>query len=291
MTHIACVLASQAGLGEGPCWDGDAQCLWWLDIFAQAIHRYDPKTGHNETIHTPARPGSLALRRSGDLVVAMGDGFFAFDRAKTEFTPVAMVESHLPMTRMNDGRTDRQGRFWAGSVCEDTPPRPLGALYRLDADLRCHKMVEHIGCSNGLAWSPDGKTMYHTDSHGPLIWAWDYDIGSGGIENSRVFVDLTSIDAVADGATVDCEGCFWVALPFKGQVHRYDPSGKLMRSITMPVDAPTCCEFGGDALDVLYVTSGTLGRSAKDLEDQPLAGALFAIDVGVKGLPAAAFAG
>lgn len=293
MMDIICVLDAKASLGEGPCWDTEAKCLWWLDIYAREIHCYDPRAGIDEVYPTPQVPGSLALRAAGGLVLAMGDGFHFFDTDHLAFTPIVMPEADLPATRFNDGRTDRQGRFWAGSVfeVEGQSPQSIGGLYRLDPDLSCHRMAGEIGCSNGLAWSPDGRSMYHTDSHKPFIWVWDYDPITGAIENRRVFVDLSAIEAVADGATVDAEGCYWVALPFKGQVHRYDPAGRLIQSITMPVDAPTCCEFGGEALDILYVTSGTLSRPANALVNQPHAGGLFAIDVGVRGLAAAPFAG
>jgi sugar lactone lactonase YvrE len=229
----------------------------------------------------------------GGLIVAMGDGFMMIDPASSIIETVASPEAHLPDTRMNDGRTDRQGRFWAGSICEvpGEPCRPIGGLYRLDADLTCTKMVGDIAISNGLAWSVDGNIMYHADSITPFVWQWDYDVRNGEIANRKVFLNLSEIGAVADGATIDSEGCYWIALPFKGKVHRYDPAGKLMWSIDMPVDAPTCCEFGGANLDILYVTSATFGRGADALRDQPLAGGLFALDVGVKGVAATRFAG
>jgi len=293
MSEFSRVLPASAKLGEGPCWDPAAQCLWWLDILGHEIHRFDPATGADQLWRTPQAPGSLAFDARGGLLLAMGDGFYHFDSANGSFSPLVMAEPDMPETRMNDGRTDRQGRFWCGSVFEvdGAPPQPAGALYRLDADLSCRKMAKSIGCSNGLAWSPDGRVMYHTDSHTPLIWAWDYDPATGAIERRRIFVDLTDINAVADGATVDADGCYWVALPFSSLVHRYDPSGRLVRSLATPVDAPTCCEFGGEDLDILYVTTATLGRPSEQLADQPWAGSLLAIDVGVKGLAAAAWGG
>jgi sugar lactone lactonase YvrE len=223
----------------------------------------------------------------------MGDGFASFNPTDASLGWAIVVEAGYPDTRMNDGRTDRQGRFWAGSTYDvpGSPARPTGSLYRLDQNRRCTRVEKGIAISNGLAWSPDGATLYHTDSALPFVWQWDYDVVTGDIANRRLFVDLSDLGAIADGATVDAEGCYWVALPHKGRIQRYDPGGNLIRSVSLPVDMPTCCEFGGPDLDRLFVTSATLGREQKDLADQPLAGGLFVIDVGVRGLASTPFAG
>lgn len=293
MNHVQCVVEAKALLGEGTCWDSRAQCLWWLDIYAQALHRYDPSTGRTQTFATPQRPGCLAVRDRGGLVLAMGKGFHFFDPSTGEFQVIADAEGDTPETRMNDGKTDRQGRFWSGTMFESQgkTSHAIGSLYRLDADLSCHKVVEGVTCSNGLAWSPDSRTMYFTDSGTPYVWAWDFDAVDGAITNRRTFIDLSSINGICDGATVDAEGCYWLTLPFRSKVQRYDPSGKLMQSIDLPTDVPTCCEFGGKALDILYVTTATLRRSPQELRAQPRAGGLFAIVVGVKGLASVPFKG
>jgi L-arabinonolactonase len=293
MTGIQCVVDAQALLGEATCWDPKAQCLWWLDIYSKAIHRYEPTTGGTRTFATPQTPGCLAVREKGGLILAMGDGFHFFDPITGQFQSIVNAEAEIPETRMNDGKTDRQGRFWSGTVfdAQDKTPRPVGALYRLDTDLSCHRTAEGVTCFNGLAWSPDSATMYFTDSRTPYVWAWDFDVPRGEIENRRVFIDLSSVNGVCDGATVDAEGCYWLTMPFKGKVQRYDPAGKLMRTIDLPTDAPTCCEFGGGNLDILYVTTATLRRTPAEIKDQPLAGGLFALDAGVKGLPACPFTG
>jgi len=293
MTRISCVVEAGALLGESTYWDTAARCLWWIDIYAKQIHRFDPETQRDEVFQAPEYLGCLAVRRSGGLVLSMASGFHFFEPETGRFTPIADPEADLADTRFNDGKTDRQGRFWSGSMFEAAgkPPQRIGALYRLDPDLSWHRVVEGIGCSNGLAWSPDGKTMYFTDSHGPLVWAFDFDPERGEVEDRRVFCDLSFMDGIVDGATVDADGCYWLTVPFKGKVLRYDPLGKLMLSIDMPVDLPTCCEFGGEDLGTLYVTSATLKRAPEVLADQPLAGGLFALDVGAKGLPLVPFAG
>jgi len=290
-TDIQCVVDAKALLGEGTCWDADAQCLWWLDIHAKSIQCYVPKTGETQIFKTPQRPGCLAVRQRGGLVLAMGDGFHFFDPPNGSFQPIIAVESEAPEIRMNDGKTDRQGRFWSGGVfeAEGQAPRAIASLHCLRVDLSCNKVAEGITCSNGLAWSPDSRTLYLTDSATPYIWAWDFDPATAEIDRRRVFIDLSSQEAIGDGATVDADGCYWLTLPFKGMVQRYDPDGKLMRTIELPVDIPTCCEFGGEALDTLYVTTATLGRSS--LANQPWAGGLLAIDVGTRGLAAIPFVG
>ena len=293
MTDITCVLDARAELGEGTLWDPGAQVLWWIHIWGRLIHRHDPATGEDRTWEAPEYLGCLGLRERGGLILTMASGFFFFDPSSGRFDPIANPESHLPHTRFNDGKTDRQGRFWSGTMFE-APGRKvefLGALYRMDADLSVHRLVEGIGCSNGLAWSPDSKVMYFSDSHTPVVRAYDFDPVTGEIENERVFVEFTGAGDIADGATVDAEGCYWVTIPFKGRVDRYDPQGRLMQSIMMPTDLPTCCEFGGKDLDILYVTTAVLRRPADRLAGQTSPGGLFALDPGVRGLPLPPFAG
>ena len=288
MTEIVCVLDVRAELGEGTLWDPAAAVLWWVDIWGKAIHRYDPATGRDDVFATPEYVGAVGVREKGGLVVSLVSGFYFFDPATGVFTPIVDPEADRPDTRFNDGKPDRQGRFWSGTVFEDPPRKTefVGALYRLDADLSCHRMVEGIGSSNGLAFSPDSRTMYFADSQGGFVWAWDFDPATGDIDRRRVFIDFRDTGGCADGATVDAEGCYWTTLPESGKLSRYDPDGRLMRTIMMPTSIPTCCEFGGKDLDVLYVTSAKLRK----LTD-PYAGALFALDVGVKGLPLPAFKG
>jgi sugar lactone lactonase YvrE len=269
-------------------WDSAAQKLWWVDIWGKAIHCTDPDTRNDEVFLTPRYVGCLGLREKGGLVITLADGFYFFDPATNSYYKIVDPEAHNRDTRFNDGKTDRQGRFWSGTVFE-APPRPteyVGALYRLDPDLSCRCMVEGIGSSNGLAFSPDSKTMYFADSQGGYIWAWDFDPATGDIDNRRVFVDFRPSGGCADGATVDAEGCYWSTLPESGKVCRFDPDGRLMRTIMLPTSIPTSCEFGGKNLDILYVTTAKLGKLRT-----PLAGALFALDVGVKGLILPPFTG
>ncbi len=290
MARVTCVLDSRSFLGEGPLWDPREQVLWWVDIKNRLVHRTDPAAGVTAQWSAPEDLGCLAVRARGGLVVTMTSGFYFFDPVGGGFEPIVDPEADQPENRFNDGKPDRQGRFWAGTM-HDPHIRASGALYRLDPDLHCHRMVDGIHVSNALAWSPDSRTMYYADSLAYCVWAWDFDAASGGIANRRVFIDTRPTGGVPDGATVDADGCYWLTLPRTGNIVRYDPAGQPMQTITLPTDLPTCVMFGGRDLDILYCTSATLGRGEAELAGQTGAGGLFAIEAGVKGLPEAHFRG
>jgi L-arabinonolactonase len=290
MVEIACVVAGGAELGEGALWHPGERALYWVNILAREIHRFDPATGNDAVCVVSDTVGSLVIRERGGLLVAMGRGFYSVDFNTSEIQHIAEVEADLPENRMNDGKPDRQGRFWAGSM-HNPETRATGALYRLDPDLRWRRTVEGITVSNALAWSPDGRTMYYGDSSKRTVWAWDFDIETGDIANRRVFLDEAAIGGAPDGAAVDAEACYWLTVPWTWRVNRYDPRGRLDRSIELPVSNPTCVAFGGDNLDTLYITSATYMARPEDLRNQPLAGALLAVDAGVRGLPDALFRG
>ncbi len=290
MRTVECVLPAASLLGEGALWDPVGQMLWWLDIKGRQIHCFDPSAGANRTWPTPYDVGSFALRQAGGLVVAMRHGFYGFDPARGTFTLLAEPEAGLSENRFNDGRPDRQGRFWAGSL-HDPETRPTGGLYRLDPDLSCRRLVEGITASNALAFGPDSDVLYYGDSAARTVWAWRFDRDDGTIRNRRVFVQLAEGEGAPDGAAVDADGGYWLTQPDGWKICRYDPSGRCDRTIRLPVQRPTCVAFGGADLRTLYCTSCRWGLSEADLQAQPLAGGLFAIAVDVPGLPDAVFAG
>jgi sugar lactone lactonase YvrE len=290
MTDVACALDCRSLLGEGPLWDIATQSLYWVDIKRREIHRFQPATGRDEQWSTPEDVGSLALREQGGVVVAMKSGFHFFDPSTRQFTAIANPEADRPENRFNDGKPDRQGRFWAGSM-HDAERKPSGALYRLDIDLSCKRMVDGVICSNSLCWSPDGRRMYYADSYQHCVWVWDFAIESGEIANRRVFIEIPKQDGEPDGATVDAEGGLWLAQWGGWRVARYDPAGKLERTVRLPVAKPTCPMFGGPDLDTIYVTSASIQLTAAEQRDQPLAGSIFAFQPGIRGLPEARFRG
>jgi sugar lactone lactonase YvrE len=290
MSKVDVVLNRGAELAEGPVWDREERVLYWVNIKAREIHRFDPATGNDLFWKTPADVGSLALRRGGGMVVALKTGFFFFDPPGS-FTVIAEPEKDLAENRFNDGKTDRQGRFWAGSLHDPDETKPSGGLYCLAADLSCRRMIGNIYASNGLAFSPDGGGVYYADSRRRIVWAFDFDAADGTLSNRRVFIDLKDGEGVPDGAAVDDDGCYWLAQPPASRIVRYDPRGRADRVIRMPVSQPTCVAFGGPRLDILYITSARYRMSPEALAKEPLAGALFAFQPGVSGPADVRFAG
>jgi sugar lactone lactonase YvrE len=288
MSEATCVVDICARIGECPVWVPEEQALYWAEIYKPALHRFHPATGATRTWPLPEPIGSFALRRGGGIVTGLRTGFAFLDLATGAVETVASPESNKPMNRLNDGRCDRRGRFWAGSMVEGMKGSDA-TLYRLDLDRSCHAMVGGLAVSNGLAWSPDDKVMYHADSPRSIVWAWDFDIDTGAIHNRRVFAETAPGEGFPDGAAVDAEGCYWSAR-FKGwRLVRHAPDGREIQVVKLPVENPTMCAFGGEKLDVLYVTSGAEGVT--DFAQQPHAGGVLALDVGVRGLPEPRFAG
>jgi sugar lactone lactonase YvrE len=289
---VTCVLDIRADLGECPTWCGREQVLYWADIYKKTLNRFDPATGENRSWNLPETLGSFGLREGGGAVLALKSGFHFFDFDTNALTSVADVdEGHLPKNRLNDGRCDRAGRFWAGTM-QDPPDakRPTGTLYRLGTDRQASAMVGGLIVSNGLAFSPDDKILYVSDSHAAVrtIWAYDFDLAEGSIRNQRVFVDTRGMPGRPDGAAVDADGCYWMAAADGWELVRFTPAGKVDMTVKLPIQKPTMPAFGGPNLDTIYVTS--IRPAGVDLSAQPLAGGLFAIDAGIKGLPEPRFA-
>jgi L-arabinonolactonase len=290
VTDVRCVLRADAVLGEGALWDVAERVLYWVDIKGRSVHRFDPASGGDRRWPVAEDVGSLAVRAGGGLVLALRSGFHFFDPATGRATPVALPEPERTENRFNDGKTDRQGRFWAGSM-HDPETKPTGALYRLDADLSCARLIDGVVCSNALCWSPDSRTMYHADTCARTVWAWDFDASSGEVANRRTFVQVPESEGAPDGATVDADGFVWLAHWNGWRVTRYDPRGRVARVVPLPVQRPTCPAFGGPDLDVLYVTSATIGLSPEERAQQPWAGGLLALDPGARGLAEQRFSG
>jgi sugar lactone lactonase YvrE len=282
------VLDVKASLGESPLWSVAEQVLYWVDINAPALNRFDPATGENVAMPMPESIGCVALRQPHGFVVALRAGVWLARHDGTLETKLADAPYDPASHRFNDGRCDRQGRFWAGTM-SDVRRDPVGTLYRLDPDLSCTPLRNAIIIPNSLAWSPDGRTMYFADTNRHTIWAWDYDPASGAATGERVFADTGA--GRPDGSCVDADGCLWNAEYGAARIVRYTPGGKVDRTIELPVANPTCCCFGGAQLDELFITSARQWLSATDLARQPLAGSVFALRPGVHGLPESRFRG
>ncbi len=291
MTEARCVLDARAGLGESPVWSAEEQALYWADIYGPALHRLDPATGATKAWAMPQPIGSFGLRVGGGAVVALKSGFHLFDFESGRLAFLAHPEADKPGNRLNDGKVSPEGRFWAGTMDEATMKQPNGALYRLDPDGSCHRMADGFIVSNGLAWGPDGRTMFHSDSRGPAIWAWDYDPAAGAISNRREIARPTEAIGRPDGAACDMEGYYWSAGVSAGVLNRWAPDGRLDRQIRVPCPAPTMPCFGGKEMKTIYLTSLRWKMAAERLAAFPLSGGIFALEVEVPGVPVARFKG
>ncbi len=302
---IECILDCNNHLGEGPVWDVDEGRLYWLDCTGprfgkKAVWRMDPKTGKVESWDLPKDIGAMALREKGGAVAAMSDGlyFMHFKGDQLELELIKEVDADIERTRLNDGKVDRRGRFFAGGMDDLEELRNCG-LWRLDPDLSVTKVEDGLMCTNGPCWSPDDKTFYVADTFIEEFWAYDYDIETGDLSNKRVHASTKEDEGVADGSTVDDEGYMWNAQLISGDLVRYAPDGSVERRIGMPVKNITSVMFGGDNLDVLYVTSMARVKHpavhdmfAVQEKPQFLAGSLFAVTgLGIRGLPEPRFAG
>ena len=289
------VLDARNGVGESPVWDAQRQCLFWVDIPGRALWCWNAGTAEARHWPMPQMTGCIALAAGsentphGRWVAAMETRVAVLtpqeDGSLTEDTPPLHTVQHpQPGMRFNDGRCDGQGRLRAGTMVMDMSlASPAGCVFALDGAATPRMLRNGLITPNGMAFSPDGNTMYLSDSHPDVqtIWAFDYDTDTGTPHNARVFVDMKSLTGRPDGAAVDADGGYWICGNDAGLVHRFTPDGKLDRSLSVPVKKPAMCAFGGRGLDTLFVTSI---RPGGDLADQPLAGGVFALRPGVRGL-------
>ena len=292
MTDVSCVLDVRAALGEGPTWSREERRLYWVNINGHTVNRFDPATGANEVCQLSEQVGSFVLREAGGLVVALRSGFHFLDFETAALTPIADPEADKPDNRFNDGRCGPDGRFWVGTMRDpQDPAQRTGALYCLDTDLSWRTMVSDVGVSNGLAFSPDGGTMYHADTRQQTIWAYDFRAEDGTLSNRRVFATTHDLPGRPDGGCVDAEGFYWSANVNGWQMVRFAPDGSVDRTVKLPVQKPTMPAFGGDNLEIMYITSIGSDGSAPLEPGQPQAGSIFACEPGVGGLPEPKFSG
>jgi L-arabinonolactonase len=294
MTAFECVLDARARVGECPVWHPLERRLYWIDSPAGLINRFDPATGRNETLALGQSIGSFGFRKSGGLIAALKSGFARLDFEGGHLESIADPEADRSDTAFNDGRVGPGGQFFAGTMGDPIRlDRTDHGFYRLDPDGRVTKLVDGMGTSNGLAFSPDGTVLYHADSLPMVqtIWAWDHDPATGEVANRRVFATTGDLAGRPDGACVDAEGFYWSANVDGWQVVRYAPDGRIDRILPFPVQKPSMPCFGGDDLDILFVTSIGDGGTTAMAPEQPLAGGLFACRPGIKGLPEPFFAG
>lgn len=285
------VIDQKAMLGEGPIWDNENKILYWLDILSCELHVFNPDKHSDRVIKTGQFIGTVVPREKGGVVLAMEKGFYFLDTETEKLLFVTDPEFDREQNRFNDGKCDPAGRLFAGSMNKQGEGAD-GSLYCLDTGLKVRRVFDGVSIFNGIAWSNDGKTMYYINTPVNIVWAFDYDIETGGISNKRAAINGDAEDGIFDGMTIDEEGMLWIAHFAGFKVTRWNPwTGRKLGEIILPVPNPTACAFGGERLEDLYITTARLGLSDEDLVQYPESGGLFVIRPGVKGMRTYKFGG
>lgn len=280
------ILTARARLGECPLWNPADQLLYWVDIYNHRVHQFDPVTQHDRYFDVGDVVGPIAPAGRDRLIIAQRDRLAFLQTQTGEVTPILTVEADKPHNRFNDGKCDPQGRFWFGSISQ--VPHQAN-LYRYAPDGSLQLMEIELTNSNGLGWSPDGKTFYLTDSQHHRIYAYDFDGTTGDIKNRRTLIDLSDAAFEPDGLTIDSEGHIWSAMWNGWCIIRFDPDGREVLRVDLPVQCPTSCTFGGEHLTDLYITTASVGLSQQEIEQGFYAGDLFRLQTDIAGLPAYPF--
>ena len=281
---FAPVLDFQAALGECPLWSVAEQALYFVDIKRCRIHRYDPATGSLGAMELPEEVGCIGLVEGGGFIAGLRSGLWLIDADGKPLKKLADNPEDQAISRFNDGGVDPAGRFIAGTV-DETREKGIASLYRYDRS-GLTRLAGGLLTSNGVAFSPDGRRLYHSDTLRYTLYACDYDAATGEATNRQVFARFGSETDKGrpDGGAVDAEGCYWTALYEGGRVQRYAPDGTLLAEYPVPAKCPTMIAFGGPDLRTLYCTSASIGRPDEELVEYPLSGALFAMRTDVAGL-------
>ena len=283
-------VAEPALLGESPLWHPTEQLLYYCDIPGKQLLCFDPRNGQRQAWDFETEPSAIAPLADGRLLMSLRSGLWTFDPADGARRKLLDAPYAQASQRFNDGKCDARGRFWVGTICEPREPA-LGSM-QCYAQRTLRQRFDGVSISNGLAWSPDGRTMYWADTHLNIVYAFDFDLELGGLSNRRVFVHFPTEaqrdDYLGrpDGAAVDVEGCYWLAMYDGQRLLRLSPAGEILRQVHLPVRCPTMPAFGGPDLKTLYITTAREDRPAAELAAQPLAGCVLALDVDVPGLPA-----
>jgi sugar lactone lactonase YvrE len=271
-------------LGESPIWDAQNAMLFWVDGMSRLIHIHDTVENTFREIKAPSIIGSIGLAMGRNLVAGLVDGIYLVDIDTGDFTPLYRPHPEDERVRFNDGKVDRQGRFVCGTMGIFAEPR--GELVRVDHTGNAEILANGIRISNSLCFSPDGAIMYFSDSLDRTIRAYAYDKQDGTLDQPRVHVDTAPFESGPDGATIDSEGCIWVALVQAGKIGRFTPDGKLERLVEAPTDMPACVNFGGPDMATLFVTSIKDSGSGRAISSHPFGGHIYALDgLGVTGIP------
>lgn len=271
-------------IGESPVWDAGRRLLWFVDILAPRIFAFDPETNRLATYPMPSAVGSIGLAAGGRLVAALRTGVHLFDPLSRTLEFLVHPEPDMEINRLNDGKVGPDGCFWVGSMHDSVPRAPTGSLYRVTPAGECTRMAGGLKVSNGLAWSPDGRTMYHADSRGAYVQAYDFDPDSGSLSGGRRFATFTEDEGLPDGAATDADGHYWVAGVTAGRITKFAPDGRIANIFSLPTPAPTMPCFGGGDLKTLFITSLRTDRPGRYQM-----GTLLSVKTDVAGIPTGVF--
>ena len=287
MDNITPIFDQRFELAEGPVWLQGS--LWWVDIMAGTLHRWDPRTNSHQVRDTGDLLGAAVPGNDGRWLLAQNRSLVAFDWEHGTGTVVATLSGEGPRNRCNDGKCDPLGRFWFGTMNMDSVER-AGVLYSFSASDKCQAKQREVTISNGLAWSEDGSAMFYVDSPTRRVDVFNYDLEQGSIHDRRTLIEFGEQDGWPDGMTIDVDGCLWIAMWGGAKIVVVDSrSGARVREVAMPVSQPTSCTFGGDGLSELFITSAWEGMTQQQREKEPLAGSVFHLPTGSVGLPVERF--
>jgi len=276
-------------MGESPVYDERRDALWFCDIIGQALYSVSLTSGDMKTWEFPSEVCSLGLASSGRLVIALRNDVVIFDPETGARQTIASIEAGRTATRLNDGKVGPDGAFWVGTMDDRAEKEPIAALYRVDPNGTVERKIDGLTISNGLAFSPDGSTMFHSDSRGPWIDRWQLDAKTGAIADRNRIAVLDDASGRPDGGATDAEGCYWSAGVSAARLNRFSYEGKLVESFPVPVGSPSMPCFGGADLGTLFVTSLRHNRPKKSIEDFPLSGSVVAGKSPVAGAPVSRF--
>lgn len=280
------VIDTKAKLGEGPIWHHKQNQLYWIDIEGRQLHLYKPDVGELTSFPTQERIGTVVPIEGGGALVALQNGIYTMDVSSGNMTLITNPLDTLPDMRFNDGKCDPAGRFWVGTMHLQNK-QGAASLYVMDNHHHVRQVLDNLTISNGIIWSGDQKTMYFIDTPTRQVKAFEYNVATGGISSPSIAITIPDGSGSPDGMTIDEEGMLWIGLWGGAAVGRFNPNtGKLIQKIEVPALNVTACAFGGELLDTLYITTASIGMNEAQQKKYPLAGGLFAVKPGVKGVPA-----
>ncbi|WP_405562285.1 SMP-30/gluconolactonase/LRE family protein [Polaribacter sp. Asnod6-C07] len=275
---------TKAVLGEGAIWNYKTQELYWVDIEGKQLNVFNPKSKENKVLKTKSRIGTVVPFTKEEALIALEDGVHKMNLNSGESTLFTDMKNELSGSRLNDGKCDPAGRFWVGSM-HFNQLKNKANLYTITSENILIKKVDSVTISNGIVWTSDKKTMYYIDTPTSSIKAFDYDNKTGEITNGKVVVQIPESLGFPDGMTIDEENMLWVGMWNGNAVIRFNPiNGKVISKIEVPAHNITSCAFGGENLDILYITSASVDMTAEEVKKYPLAGSVFKIKPGVKGV-------